>query len=154
MASLISRSLTCWSPTLTSVELPIPKPILPDPKLEMSPSAKPARAPIGRMVMMAMPSFVLVRRRKKESISTLHLGGVAVALGATLAGIKAGPLGPCDAGGSNGVEEGRRRAVPAGDPDRAGGAFGSGLFDRWPGCPWRRKRRVHRLHFGANAGRC
>ena len=52
MASLISRSVTCWSPTLARVELLMPKPMLPEPKLVMSPMAKPARIASRTMTMM------------------------------------------------------------------------------------------------------
>ena len=54
---------------------------------------------------------------------------------------------------SRAISARRRRAVRAGDPDRARGARGSRLRDRRPGCPPRRKGRAYRLHLGADAAR-
>ena len=51
------------------------------------------------------------------------------------------------------ISAGRRRAVRAGDPDRARGARRSRLRDRRPGRPSRREGRAHRLHLGADAAR-
>src|SRR4051812_23619800 len=45
-----------------------PKPILPEPKLEMSAAAKPARMAIRIAAMIHVPIFDLDTRRKKESI--------------------------------------------------------------------------------------
>src|SRR6185312_9695001 len=69
MASLISRSSTCWSPTFASVELPMPMlPICPVPKLDKSASANPARMATPIAATTQVPILELEIRRKKESI--------------------------------------------------------------------------------------
>src|SRR5260221_5042939 len=68
MASLISRSLTDWSPTLASVPLLIPKPSVPLPKFEISASAKPPMIATTTRAMIQVPTLDFERRRKKVSI--------------------------------------------------------------------------------------
>ena len=68
-ACCISCSVTCWPPTLARVELPIPKPMLPDPKLRRSLTATPARIAIRIAAMIHVPILDLETRRKKESMT-------------------------------------------------------------------------------------
>src|SRR3954451_5943446 len=84
----MTRSSTSWSPALASVELPSPKPILPEPKLEMSPIAKPARIMMKNVATMPVPTFDLDKRRKLVIITVRWSGGTSAALGAGLARIK------------------------------------------------------------------
>src|SRR6476646_4858688 len=64
----MSLSVICWLPTLASVESPMPKPMLPDPKLLRSLIANPARIAIRKKAETQRPIFELVMRRKKENI--------------------------------------------------------------------------------------
>src|SRR6478672_1733514 len=72
MAVLISCSVTCSLPTLTRVELPMPNPILPDPKLLMSVEAKPMRIITKKAGTTAVPLVLFDKRRREVSIEFLR----------------------------------------------------------------------------------
>src|SRR5438105_99217 len=183
----MSRSETSWSPTLARVELLIePRPMSPEPKFVTPVAAKPIRTRMNSTATIPVPIFDLDKRRKKESIGIpgTETGGWAEALGASLAPIKARPLGARRTGVKHVVEEAGRRQLedaralrgPGGglgdrrgieavsrcgrcpvrsrDPDRTRGSGGPRLRGRRSGCPLRRKGRSHGQHFSADAARC
>src|SRR3954452_4535040 len=106
----MSRSLTCWSPTLARVPLLMPKPIWPEPKFDRSAAANPARIAMPMAAIIPVPILDLETRRKKVSMGSERAGGRS-ALGSGLACIKPRGYGRRQEGVRDVIEEARRRQL-------------------------------------------